>query len=206
MASGSASQCGRMIAVPLPKAPVLRELLKFVVVVPVAGAVGLGLGIGLNQVFGITKPSRGGAVAATPPTAEVAPGSTTAPSRSAAALDLGRGLTLRVDSASFVAASKAAGRALNRSRITVKAAVINGGQTAVTPPVLRLTLQAAGITLRPDRRAFEIAGPLVRRLAPGGVAAGQLNFEATRAATTALERAKEVVIGYRSGRLTVAVG
>jgi len=136
-----------MIAVPLPKAPVFRELLRFVVIVAVAGAVGLGLGIGLNQVFGIAKPSRGDAGAATPPTAEVASGSATAPTRSAAlGLDLGRGLTLRVDSASFVAAKTTAGRKLKRSRITVQATVTNGGTSTVTPPVLRLAM-AAGVLI-----------------------------------------------------------
>lgn len=56
--------CDRLFCVPSKKAPVLRELLKFVVIVAVAGAVGLGLGIGLNQVFGIAKPSQGSAGAA----------------------------------------------------------------------------------------------------------------------------------------------
>jgi hypothetical protein len=209
--------------VPLAPAYLARELLKLIAVVVASAVAGLLLGIGLNHAFGTTKPSgdspRRAAVTTssgtTRPAAARAPAATSTPTPAArttgttdttaaaapavpvrTTLDLGGGVSLRVTSASFLAATTPGGRAAKRARLTVRASMTNSGTAVVTAPVDRLVLRAADAVVRPVPAAADLAGALLQPLAPGATATGELHFETSGAATTALAELKRVAIRY----------
>lgn len=215
---------------------ILRELATAGVVVLVAVILGYGLGIVMNRMFGTTKPSdspRRTPVAQTttaPPTkttTAAATKTTAAPAASTAAkpsstasepatstpaipgrstLDLGGGTALKVTSATRVGATKPAGQAVGAGRLTVLVTVENSGSAVVEAPVDRLFIRYAGISVRPDPNATDAAGDLLKPIAPGEDASGELRFETRGAVTAAMKDLSSVALRFGPQRLDVKLG
>jgi hypothetical protein len=222
-----------MTRVPLTRPTlILRELGIVAAIVVVAAIVGYGLGIVLNDQFGVKKgpatPRRAPAAQAGSSTTAKVPGATTSSTAASTAttpaasssttpgasvgdparttLDLGQKETLSVTGASLLAATKPAGTAVNAARVTVQATVRNAGTATVTPPVDRLFIRYGGTTVRPDPNAASAAGDLLKPLAPGKTASGELHFETRGAMTKAMAGLKRVAIRFGPQALIVDVG
>lgn len=190
---------------------VLRGLLKFLAVALAAGVVGAGLGIGLAELSGDD------ADPATPiaprPATETAPAqTTTAPTATATTVRtttapaattptttrpvrVSRTTRVRILSAVLYPASTRRGRARQRARVAVRVRLTS--RSVKTLPAQAPTLIAGTARLRADRRATDVAGPLLRPLAPGKTATGELRFETTGSATRRLTN-------QRRARLSIA--
>lgn len=214
-----------MPPVPLARQNVLlRELVTLVVVVAAAAVVGFGLGVALNHMFGTTKPSSssrraplaqtttGATAPATGTTASARTGASTPATTSTSAgagtatpvrttIDMGQQVTLRVTGASLIS-----GTVAGAARLTVQATVQNAGAATVTPPIDRLFIRYGGSNVRPDPNATAVAGALLKPLAPGKTASGELHFEARGAVTNALKGLTQAAIRLGPQTLLVNLG
>lgn len=111
---------------------------------------------------------------------------------------MGQQLTLRVSSAALIPGSVA-----GSARLSVHATIQNAGAATVVPPIHRLFIRYGGTNLRPDAGASAVAGTLVKPLAPGRTAAGELYFEARGGAAKALSGLTQAAI--RLGQQTLVV-
>lgn len=195
---------------------VLQGLTKLIVIVAVAVALGLAIGLLLSKLSGNeTSDASAPAVvpttttsAATSDTDEDTATTTTSPATTAPAnaLDLGDGLTLTADSASFTPATTPNGKARKRGRLTVKVTLENTGTADVTPDVKRLVVREGGVVTRPDPAADDVAGKLSQPLAAGDSVTGDLNFETAGAATAAIAKATSVQLRFGPKAVTVKLG
>jgi hypothetical protein len=201
------------VPIALPRR-LIRELLTVVAVVVVSAVVGYFLGIALNHAFGTPKPPEGSARRSVPSQAATATPAGSATTTTAAAvgtvpgrttLDLGDSVTLRITSATFVAATTPAGKVAKRGRLAVVVSVKNAGTTQATVPLAQLVVRAAGAAVRPDPDATEAAGDLSQPVAPGATATGELRFETSGAATTELDALDKVALRFGPQALTTAV-
>jgi len=178
----------------------LRGLLKFIAVVVAAGVVGAGLGIGLAELSGggdttavapTTASSPPGTESSTVPATSTSPAPATATAATStgstappAAQGTARTNRAQVLSAVLYPAKSASGRARRRARVVVRVRVTNRGLATLAPkPAILL----AGTDEVPaNTRAGAVAGDLLKPLARGASATGELRFETAGAFTQRL--------------------
>ena len=190
-------------------------LAKFLAVIVGGTAVGAGIGIALSALSGnggnestaspraIATPS---AEARTPTPTSTArtPTPTSAartPTPTGTAVPAGEGLGLRVESARLISASTASGRARQRARLVVRVRLSNRSDVRL-PAQNPLLLNGAG-TVRVDPFAADAAGPLLRPLAAGMSAVGELRYETAGELTQRLTDQRRARLRFGSEVISV---
>lgn len=194
----------------------LRSLAKLFAVIVVAGAAGVGLGVGLSQLTGDDSTSSSADtstirsdVSAATSTGGDSPATidpdTTAGSSTQAQTNTPSSVRVRVVASVLHRASTPTGRRSNRARLSVHVRVTNrGGRTiANVEPAL-----VAGKRVRADPSAGETSRSLLRPIRPGSTADGTLRFETAGAVTARLVRARraQLRIAGRTATLKVRIG
>lgn len=127
----------------------------------------------------------------------------TSPSTPAGSLNFDNGISLTVRSVKFVPADMKEGTARKRGRLSVRVIATNSGTEAVITPLSRINIRESDVVVRPDQRAEAAVGALLRPVAAGETAEGELRFETEGELTTALSKAREVKL--RFGRQAILV-
>ena len=199
-------------------------LAKFLAVIVGGTAVGAGIGIALSALSGnggnestaspraIATPSAEArtptptstARTPTPTSTARTPTPTSAartPTPTGTAVPAGEGLGLRVESARLISASTASGRARQRARLVVRVRLSNRSDVRL-PAQNPLLLNGAG-TVRVDPFAADAAGPLLRPLAAGMSAVGELRYETAGELTQRLTDERRARLRFGSEVISV---
>lgn len=198
----------------------LRSLAKLLAVTVVAGAAGVGLGVGLSQLTGDDSTSSsadtsslGSDVSAATSTGGDSPttidpdttaGSSTQAQTTSRQRTAGP-VRVRVVASVLHRASTPTGRRSNRARLSVHVRVTNRGKRTIADAEPALV---AGKRVRADPSAGKTGRSLLRPIRPGSTADGTLRFETAGAVTARLVRARRarLRIAGRTATLKVRIG
>lgn len=111
-----------------------------------------------------------------------------------------------VRSAVLTPAGTASGQARQRARLSVRVQIRNRTDQPISLPEAVLVVGEQEVT--PDPNAADAAGPLLRPLAPGARAVGELRFETQGAVTQQLTQQTEARLRYsgRTSPLSIEIG
>ena len=169
----------------LPPRVVLRGLLKFVAVALAAGVVGAGLGIALAELTGNDDVPTPLAPQneSSPRTATDMATATTATSTTASTQPAGGSRTTRVQiqSAVLYPAGAPDGEDPQRARVVIRVRVTSRSVSPIPRQTPMLIVGSSRVRADPDS-----ADALLRQIAPGETATGELHFETTGSATQRL--------------------
>ena len=197
-----------MPGVRLTPAEILKSLLKFIVVAGGAAAVGVGLGLGFSRLSGSEDGGDSAVPAAPPanlstPSTGTGPGAEPAKSATTDSLALKNGLSLQVDSASFLPATTPKGRASKQARLTVRATLSNSGTKPATAPLGPVFLREGGVLVRADPGAKSLAAAVLGPVPARGSANVELRFDTTGVLTTTFTSTGQVNLRFGANGVIV---